>query len=93
MKSICTSKSAGIRKQVGEFLGEEGKSDNSEKLLLQAMEIYKSLFGEEHLEMLATMHALAWMYQGQGRHAEAAKLREQVVEKRIKILGQNTHKH
>ena len=52
MKTIHTSKSALIRKRVGEFLREDGKYDDSEKLLLQAVEIYTSLLGTENSETL-----------------------------------------
>src|SRR5271154_289465 len=77
MKTVCTSESALIRRRVGSFLYEDGKYDDSEKLLLQAMETPASLQGTENLETLATMHALALTYQAQGRNAYAVEIQEQ----------------
>ena len=38
------------------------------------------------------MHALALTYQAQGRNADAAKIQEEVLEKRKRILGEE-HPH
>ena len=67
MKTICTSKSADIRARVGNFLRDDGKYDDSERLLLQAVEIYTSLLGEEHPDTLTAMHDLACDVSGAGK--------------------------
>jgi len=85
---MCTSNSALIRRRVGEFLWEDGKYDDSEKLLSQATENYISIFGTENLATLVTMQTLALTYQAQGRYADAASIQEEVLEKRKRILGE-----
>jgi len=87
LRTICTPKSALIRVQVGEFLREDGKFDDSERLLFQAVEIYSSILGAEHLETLVAIQNLASTYWAQGRNAEAATIGEEVLEKRRRILG------
>ena len=93
MKTIRTSKSALIRRRVGEFLREDGKYDDSEKLLLQAVEIYTSLLGTENSETLFAMHNLALTYQAQGRNADAARIQEEVLEKREEDTGRRAPAH
>jgi len=92
METFRTSQSAVIRSRVGGFLHEDGKYDDSEKLLLQAVETYRSFLGAENSETLAAMYALAWTYQAQGRNVEAARIQEQVLEKWRRILGEE-HPH
>ena len=54
MKTMRTSESALIRRRVGEFLYEDGKYDDSEKLLLQAVETYASVLRTENSDTLPT---------------------------------------
>ena len=89
MKNICTSKSAVIRTRVGEFLRDEGKYDDSEKLLLQAVEFYTFDSGTEHPDTLTAMDNLALTYQHQGRNAEATRIQEEVLKKRRRILRED----
>jgi len=88
MKTTCTSKSAHIRKRVGEFLREDGKYEDSETFLTQAVENYKSVLGTENLDTLLAMHALALTYRAQGRNAHAARIQEEVLDKQRRILGE-----
>ena len=88
LKTLCTSKSALIRIRVGRFLYDDGKYDDSAKLLLQAVGIFTTLLGTENLETLEAMDALAWTYQEQGRNEEAVRILEEVLEKRRRILGE-----
>jgi len=88
MKTMRTSEFALISRRVGEFLSEDGKYNDSEKLLLQAVETYASVLGPENPNALAAMHTLAFTYQAQGRNADAAAIQEQVLEKRRRILGE-----
>ena len=92
IKTVHTSKSASIRVRVGTFLYEDGKYNDSEKLLLQAVEIYKSISRTEDLETLTAIHALALTYQAQGRNVDAARIQEDVLKKRSRILGEE-HPH
>ena len=63
MKTIYILKSAFIRRRVGEFLREDGKYNNSEKLLLQVVEIYIYLLGTENFETLFAISDFVLTYQ------------------------------
>ena len=73
---------------MGEFLRDDGKYYDSEKLLFQAVEIYTSLLGTDDFSTVMAMHALALTYQAQGRNADAARIQEQVLEKRRRVQGE-----
>jgi tetratricopeptide (TPR) repeat protein len=88
MKTICSLKSAEIKSRVGDFLGDDGKYNDSEKLFLQVLKIYTHISGIEHSDTLGAMHHLALTYWQQGRNAEAVKLNEEVLEKKKRILGE-----
>jgi len=92
MKTMRTSESALISRRVGQFLYEDGKYDDSERLLLQAVETYASFLRTENPDTLTAMLALASTYQAQGRNAEVAQIQEQVLEKERRILGEE-HPH
>jgi tetratricopeptide (TPR) repeat protein len=85
---VCTDKTAAIKARVGFFLWQDGKYNDSEKLLLQATEMYRSVLGTEHLETLKAMYSLALTYQAQGRNVDAVRIQEEVLEKEKKILGE-----
>lgn len=87
MNAIRNSKAALVGRVVGEFLLEDAKYIDSEKLLLQAVEIYKSMFGTENPETLLAMHKLGLVYHHQERLVEAAKIQAEVLEKRQRLLG------
>ena len=88
MKTICTSRSALIRMRVGEFLRHDGKYDDSEKLLSQAVENCTWVLGTENLDTLTAMHNLALTYGAQGRNVDAASIQEDVLEKEKRIMGE-----
>ena len=54
MKTLHTSESALIRMRVGKFLYWDGKYDDCEKLLLQAVQTYASVSGTENSDTLST---------------------------------------
>jgi len=88
MMTMRTAESALIRRRVGKFLYQDGKYDDSERLLLQAVETYASVLGTDNSDTLSAMHELALTYQAQGRNADAASIQEQVLENRGRILGE-----
>ena len=51
------------------------------------MEKVGGLLGEEHPNTLSIMHDLALTYQAQGKNTDAAKIQEEVLEKKTEILG------
>ena len=85
--SIQTPISASVIERFGEFLRIDGKYDESEKYLLQAVDIQIAISGINDPSTLTSMSNLALTYSDQGRTAEAAELQEQVLEKRKRILG------
>lgn len=88
MITVCTCESALIRVRLGQFLCADGKYDDSQRLLVQAVEIYQSILGAENLDTLSAMHNLASTYQKQGRHADAAGIQEEVLGKWRTIFGE-----
>jgi hypothetical protein len=88
MKTIRISKLALIKNRVGTFLREDGKYDDSEKLLFHSVRIYTSVLGAEHTDTILAMENLASTYEEQGRNADATKIQEDALEKRKRILGE-----
>jgi tetratricopeptide (TPR) repeat protein len=87
-KDVRKMKYLDICIRVGNFLHEDGKYDDSEKLPSQAVGLYRSLVGTENSDTLTAMHDLALTYQVQGRNADAMRMQEEVLEKRTRILGE-----
>jgi tetratricopeptide (TPR) repeat protein len=84
---IRSEKSVNVMIRVGCFLRDDGKFDDSERLLLQATIISGEILGPEHPGTLSSMNNLAVTYRAQGKTAEAAELHEEVLQKRRRILG------
>jgi hypothetical protein len=82
-----TVKLAYVLNRVGGFLIEDGNIVDSEHILVRSRKIYLTILGAEHPETLTSMNNLAVTYGDQGRTAEAAALKEEVLEKRRRILG------
>jgi tetratricopeptide (TPR) repeat protein len=72
---------------VGRFLRDEGKYFDSERLLKSCVVICERLFGDEHNGTLAAKLDLASTYLALGKLNEAARLGEEVLEKRRRMLG------
>jgi tetratricopeptide (TPR) repeat protein len=85
--TILTENAADIKRRVGNFLCNDGKYNDGEKLLRQAVEILTQLLGIENPKTLAAMHDLALSHGQRGHMVEAARLQEEVLEKRRGILG------
>jgi len=73
----------------GSFLREDGNNTDGEVLLLRSCKILEELLGCDHNCTLVAQHQLAWTYWAQAKMAEAARLQEEVLEKRKKILGED----
>ncbi|MDB9312253.1 CHAT domain-containing protein, partial [Spirulina sp. CS-785/01] len=54
----------------------------------QALEMDKRLLGQEHPDVATSLNNLAFLYQSQGRYAEAEPLYRQALEMRKRLLGQ-----
>ena len=67
---------------------EAGYWNEAEQLQIRVSETRKSVFGEEHPDMLMSMGELASTYRNQGRWKEAEQLQVQVSEMRKRVLGE-----
>lgn len=56
---------------------------------MQVIEVEKRVLGAEHPLTLTSLHNLAIVYKGQGRHSGAIALMENILELRTKSLGAN----
>jgi hypothetical protein len=56
---------------LGELRRDQGRYDEAEKLLHEAMVHWREVWGEEHPDTLYTMAALGLVYHSQGRYEEA----------------------
>ena len=86
-KYVHTRKSADIMARIADFLGRDGKHNDSAKLLREVVEIRTTLDGTAGLSTLSGMNDLALAYGQQGKLTEAVKIHEEVLEKRQVILG------
>jgi tetratricopeptide (TPR) repeat protein len=85
--TIRTPDAFHLKVRVAKFLHRDGKYSDSEKLLLQALEICNEVWGSESSASLCTQYDLAWIYGEQRRLSEARIMMETVVEKRKRIYG------
>ncbi|NEP58658.1 MAG: tetratricopeptide repeat protein [Symploca sp. SIO2G7] len=69
----------------------QGRYDEAEPFYLQALKLWKKLFGNEHTSVATSFNNnLAGLYELQGRYEEAEPLYQQALELRKKLLG-NEH--
>jgi tetratricopeptide (TPR) repeat protein len=87
--ALRTEKFAKINERIGSFLNVDGKLDDSERLLQQAVDVRIMISGLDHFSTLSSMHNLSLIYENQGRYADAVKVQEEVLEKSRKILGED----
>jgi tetratricopeptide (TPR) repeat protein len=66
---------------------DQGKYDQAEPLLVQALEINKRLFGEEHPEVGNSLNNLALLYKSQGKYEKAELLYVQALELFKRLVG------
>jgi Tetratricopeptide repeat len=65
----------------------QGRYTEAEKLVVQVIEVRKTVLGLEHPDTLASVNNLASIYWNQGRWAEAEKVNVQVMEAFKTVLG------
>jgi tetratricopeptide (TPR) repeat protein len=88
IKILPTEKFANSNERIGNFLRDDGKINDSERLLKQAVDAWMMISGMNHFRTLTALDTLALTYQAQGRNVDAAKIQEEVLEKRRMILGE-----
>src|SRR5438552_1378270 len=71
---------------MSEFLHDDEKYYDNEKLLLQIMEIYTSLLKTKNFRTLMIMHTLALTYQAQKRNANVTRIQKDMLKKKRRIL-------
>ena len=79
---------ARLRSTIGKSYYGLGLFDEAERHLPVALEIHRRLRGEEHVETIRSMNALAILYFRQGRMDEAWALNERAVEQAHNGLGE-----
>jgi tetratricopeptide (TPR) repeat protein len=66
----------------------DGRFNEAEAYFNDALQSWKEVLGQEHLDTLTSMANLASTYRNQGRWKEAEDLEVQVMETRKRVLGQ-----
>jgi hypothetical protein len=79
---------AGLLHSAASFLADTAARDRAEELGRQAVELRKSVLGEEHRETLASMGNLALIWVDQGKLEEAETLAMRVTETFGRTLGE-----
>lgn len=92
LKAMPSHKLSEIMVRVGVFLREDGKYYDSEKLLVEALQISTDILGSDAPETLVVMLFLAWTYGEQRRGDESIKLYETALQKRKKTMGEEHDK-
>ena len=85
--NLRTREMADIMRRVGVFLRDDGSFRDSERLLQNAVSIYKEILGPEHPDSLAAMSNLAETYRSQGQLRVSAEVEESVFEAAQRVLG------
>jgi tetratricopeptide (TPR) repeat protein len=73
--------------KLGMCLLSDGRFDEAESYLLEAMEIRKRTLGEEHSSTLTGVNNLAMVLQNQGKYEAAEEMNRRALEGREKLLG------
>ena len=76
--------------QAGDHLTARGLLRSAETFLKRALEIREHVLGGEHLDTLATLEALAYLYLNQGEYDQAEALYRQALTIRERVQG-NVH--
>lgn len=88
LQRIRTTNAFVLKKRVALFLRNDGKFNDSERLLLQVLELCREVWGC-NLKTLSVMYDLSWTYGELDRLPEAEDLAAVVVRKRKSLLGDN----
>ncbi|KAJ6521304.1 hypothetical protein DFH09DRAFT_223266 [Mycena vulgaris] len=78
-----------FRREYGRLYYNAERLKDAEQLDLVVLEHQRSVLGEDHLDTLCAMGALASTYSQQGKHKEAEELEVVVLEKQRTILGED----
>jgi tetratricopeptide (TPR) repeat protein len=90
IKSTQTVKLVDIMERVGYFLREDGKYNDSAKILEKAIFLRATVRGGvDDPDRLASIHDLAEIYREQGKFTEAVKMHEEVLAKTMVILRED----
>lgn len=89
--SVQTPTSVSIKRRVGNFLREDGKLRESQKLLDQALESSNVVFGHDNAETLVTRQSLALTYTSLGQHERAYDMQQDVLAAFERISQPNDH--
>ena len=73
---------------LGGALYQKGQYGKAEPLLLQSLQINRTVLGEEHPDTATTLNNLAALYEAQGRYEEAEPLLLQSLQIRRTVLGE-----
>ena len=77
--TVQTPTSVIIKRRVGNFLRQDGKLKESQKMLEQALATCQTIFRPEHQELLMTIQSLALTYTSLGQLTEAHDLQQEVL--------------
>ena len=77
---------------LGSLYDFQGRYEEAEPLLLQALEMRKRILGENHADVATSLNNLAGLYKSQGRYEQAEPFLVQALEMRKRIFREN-HPH
>ncbi|QDT96282.1 FxSxx-COOH system tetratricopeptide repeat protein [Gimesia aquarii] len=86
---IETENSRSLLGKQANYFYQVGEYEEAEPLYLQAMEISRTVLGENHPDFATSLNNLASLYTSQGRYEEAEPLYLQAKEIRRTVLGEN----
>ena len=87
-ETLETTDWALLLNQAGYYLNEQGRYEQAEPLLLQALELWRLLLGGQHPHVAASLSDLAHLYHSQGRYEQAEPLFLQALKLRRSLLGE-----
>jgi len=87
-ETLETTNWALLLSQAGRYLNGQERYEAAEPLFLQALELWRSLLGEQHPAVATSLDDLAMLYRLQGHYEEAEPLNLQALELRRSLLGE-----
>ncbi|MBE7384425.1 MAG: tetratricopeptide repeat protein [Leptolyngbya sp. SIO1E4] len=86
---LASETATGLLNATGYYFKEQGRYEEAEPLLNQALEMSQQLLGQRHPQVAGSLNNLAALYESQGRYEEAEPLLTQALEMRQQLLGQS----
>jgi tetratricopeptide (TPR) repeat protein len=80
---------AELRSVLGRVYRDLGEYTKAEAMHRRALELYRNLFGNEHIKVADSLHALAQALKSQRKLSECESLHRQALEMRMKLLGRD----